>query len=128
MSHFSKIKTTLRDIEMLKLALTDLGLNFNASSQSIVGYQSQMHDADIIISQSNTYDFGFTWNGSEYELVVDPQYWRQPWSIQLFIEKLAQSYAYNSITSKSKYSGFEQLDEKVQSDGAIKLTFQRWID
>nr|YP_010337224.1 hypothetical protein MW575_pgp051 [Pseudoerythrocladia kornmannii]QUE28305.1 Ycf35 [Pseudoerythrocladia kornmannii]UNJ16809.1 hypothetical protein [Pseudoerythrocladia kornmannii] len=128
MSHFSKIRTTIRDIEMLKLALIDLGLTFDASAQPLVGYQSQTHNAEIVINQSNDYDFGFAWNGSEYELIVDPQYWRQPWSIESFVEKLTQLYACNSISREGVHFGFEKIDQTVGNNGAIKLTFQRWID
>nr|QUE30032.1 Ycf35 [Erythrocladia irregularis] len=128
MSHFSKITTTIRDIEMLKLALKDLGLVVNSSVQSLVGYQLQTHNAQIVINQTNNCDFGFSWNGSEYELIVDAQYWCQPWSIDAFVDKLTQSYAYNSITKEGSNFGFEKVDQKLGNDGAIKLTFQRWID
>nr|YP_010337031.1 hypothetical protein MW574_pgp051 [Madagascaria erythrocladioides]QUE29061.1 Ycf35 [Madagascaria erythrocladioides]UNJ16616.1 hypothetical protein [Madagascaria erythrocladioides] len=128
MSHFSKIKTTIRDIEMLKLALTDLGLNFDAKIQTIKGYQNQQVDAELVIKQVNNYDFGFTWNGREYELIVDAQFWNQPWSVDCFLEKLMQAYAYNSISKQGYNSGFEKLEKKVADNGAIKLTFQRWIN
>nr|QUE28509.1 Ycf35 [Porphyrostromium boryanum] len=128
MSHFSKIKTIIKDREMLKLSLTDLGLDFDASHSSITGYDSNILPVEIIINQTNGYSFGFTWSGSEYELVVDPQFWRQPWSIESFLERLTQSYAYHSINKEGQASGFEKVNQKLNSNGAIKLTFQRWID
>lgn len=128
MSHFSKIKTVIKDLDMLKLSLTDLNLNFDLSEQQIVGYNSDICTADIVINQTNNYNFGFVWSGTEYELVVDPQFWRQPWSIELFLEKLTQSYAYHSVNKESMVSGFEKIDQTLQNNGAIKLTFQRWID
>ena len=128
MSHFSKIKTTLTDLDMLKLSLNDLDLDFDSMNQEIVGYNSETCRAEIVIQQTNNYSFGFAWNGHEYELIVDPQFWRQPWSIELFLEKLTQSYAYHSINKESAACGFEQVDQTLQNNGAIKLTFQRWID
>nr|QUE29558.1 Ycf35 [Erythrotrichia foliiformis] len=128
MSHFSKIKTIIKDRDMLKLSLIDLGLDFDESNREIVGYGSETCVAEIVIEQSNNYDFGFAWNGDEYELVVDPQFWRQPWSIESFLERLAQSYAYHAVTKEGLVFGFEKVDQTLQNDGAIKLTFQRWID
>nr|QUE28128.1 Ycf35 [Sahlingia subintegra] len=128
MSHFSKIKTIIKDLDMLKLSLTDLDLDFNLSDQRIIGYDSETCLAEIVIEQTNNYSFGFAWNGNEYELVVDPQFWRQPWSIDSFLERLTQSYAYHSITKEGMVSGFEKVNQSLQNDGAIKLTFQRWID
>nr|QUE29426.1 Ycf35 [Erythrotrichia longistipitata] len=128
MSHFSKIKTIIKDLDTLKLSLIDLNLDFDTSQRQIVGYDSDVCKADIVINQTNNYNFGFVWSGNEYELVVDPQFWRQPWSIELFLEKLTQSYAYHSVNKESTASGFEKIDQTLQNNGAIKLTFQRWID
>nr|YP_009297471.1 hypothetical protein Eryt_146 [Erythrotrichia carnea]AOM66814.1 hypothetical protein Eryt_146 [Erythrotrichia carnea] len=128
MSHFSKIKTIIKDLDMLKLSLTDLGLDFDASNRKIIGYDSETCVAEIVIQQTNNYSFGFAWNGGEYELVVDPQFWRQPWSIESFLERLTQSYAYHSVTKEGVASGFEKVEQTLQDNGAIKLTFQRWID
>nr|QUE29250.1 Ycf35 [Erythrotrichia welwitschii] len=128
MSHLSKIKTIIKDLDMLKLSLTDLGLDFNVSNLEIVGYNSDVCRAEIVVEQSNNYSFGFVRNGDEYELVVDPQFWRQPWSIESFLERLTQSYAYHSVSREGLVSGFEKVDQTLQKNGAIKLTFQRWID
>ena len=128
MSHFSKIKTIIKDLDMLKLSLTDLGLDFDTSNREIIGYDSEICLAEIVIQQTNNYSFGFTWNGREYELVVDPQFWRQPWSIESFLERLTQSYAYHSVNKEGLASGFEKVEQTLQDNGAIKLTFQRWID
>lgn len=128
MSHFSKIKTIIKDREMLKLSLTDLGLNFHVLHGSTIDTDSETCPAEIIIQQTNDRSFGFAWSGCEYELVVDPQLWRQPWSIESFLERLTQSYAYHSVTKEGQTSGFEKVDQKLHSNGAIKLTFQRWID
>nr|AOM68069.2 hypothetical protein Rhodc_040 [Rhodochaete parvula]ARO91338.1 conserved hypothetical plastid protein [Rhodochaete parvula] len=128
MSHFSKIKTTIHDVEMLKSALRDLGLSFNTQTQFLKGNQEQVYEAEIVISQSNKNNFGFSWNGHEYELVVDFQFWCQPWSVDCFLERLMQCYAYNSIVKQGSHHGFEKIKQVTDATGAIQLTFQRWID
>ena len=53
MSHFTKIKTKIYDLEILKKSLTDLNLEFTAENLEINGYNNQKASADLIIKQSN---------------------------------------------------------------------------
>ena len=39
MSHFTKIKTTLKDLTVLKKSLTDLSVQWEAKSQVVKGYK-----------------------------------------------------------------------------------------
>ena len=58
MSHFSQIKTQIRNLESLKNALTDLGVAWKGGSHSLRGYQGITHSAEIAIEQENVYDIG----------------------------------------------------------------------
>jgi len=126
MSHFSKIKTSLLDLEILKISLSDLGIVFDTTLSSIQGYNNQIHPADLIIKQSNNYDIGFVWNGAEYQLVTDVQFWQQSWPVDLFLNRITQRYAYNSIVKLSELNGFQTIEETQQENGSVKLTLQRW--
>ena len=33
----------------------------------------------------------FSWNGFEYQLVADLQFWQQPWSVELFLDKVSST-------------------------------------
>ena len=126
MSHFSKIHTTLKDLNLLKQSLTDLSFQWDTKSQTVRGYKEQTSFANLVIKQNNNYDMGFTWNGFEYQLVADLQFWQQPWSVESFLDKVSQRYAYNSIIQATKKQGFETVEEINQDNGTIKLTLQRW--
>lgn len=126
MSHFSKIKTTLRDLALLQKSLDDLGVRWDENIKSLNGYKSQTCFANLVIKQNNNYDIGFTWNGTEYQLVADLQFWQQPWSVELFLDKITQRYAYNSILKATQTQGFQTVEELTQENGSIKLTLQRW--
>lgn len=126
MSHFSKIHTTLKDLDLLKQSLTDLSVQWDAQSQTVRGYKEQTSFANLVIKQNNNYDIGFTWNGFEYQLVADLQFWQQPWSVESFLDRVSQRYAYNSIVKATKEQGFETVEEVNQDNGTIKLTLQRW--
>lgn len=69
MSHFSQIKTQIRNVESLKDALSELGLDWKQGPREVRGYRGQKQNAEITIEQDNGYDIGFRWNGQEYELV-----------------------------------------------------------
>jgi|TARA_B110000261_G_scaffold145041_1_gene168133 hypothetical protein len=90
------------------------------------GYKEKTSFANLVIKQNNNYDIGFTWNGFEYQLVADLQFWQQPWSVESFLDKVSQRYAYNSIIKATEKQGFETVEEVNQDNGTIRLTLQRW--
>ena len=114
MSHFSKIKTSLKDLNLLQKSLSDLGVFCDENINTLNGYKSQKCFANLVIKQNNNYDIGFTWNGSEYQLVADLQFWQQPWSVDLFLDKVTQRYAYNSILKAPQLQGFQTVEEVTQ--------------
>jgi hypothetical protein len=126
MSHFSQIKTQIRNLDSLKVALTNSGIDWVAGPAQVRGYQGQTHSADVAIQQDNGYDIGFSWNGNEYELVADLQYWNQPLSVQGFINKVTQNYAYQTVLSTTEKQGFQVAETEKNSDGSIRLVLQRW--
>lgn len=126
MSHFSQIKTQIRNIESLKNALTDLGVAWKDGSHSLRGYQGITHTAEIAIEQDNGYDIGFKWNGKEYELVADLQYWAQNLSVEGFLRQVTQRYAYRTVVEETAKAGFQVSEQKQNQDGSIRLVVQRW--
>ncbi|MEC4803085.1 MAG: DUF1257 domain-containing protein [Jaaginema sp. PMC 1079.18] len=126
MSHFSKIKTQVRNLSSLKSALQDLDIAWKPGPQAVRGYQGQTRNAEVVIEQDNDYDIGFSWNGSEYELVADLQYWQQPWSVDGFLQRVTQRYAYHTVVSESVNQGFQVTEQRNQEDGSIRLVVQRW--
>lgn len=126
MSHFSQIKTQIRNLTSLQAALTDLGVDWKSGPTAVRGYQGQTRNAEIAIEQENGYDVGFSWNGKEYELVADLQYWQQPWSVEGFLSKVTQRYAYQTVLNETSRQGFQVVEQQQNSDGSIRLLVQRW--
>jgi Protein of unknown function (DUF1257) len=126
MSHFSQIKTQIRDLTSLQAALSDLEIDWKSGPQAVRGYQGQTSQADVAIEQSNGYDIGFSWNGQEYELIADLQYWQQPLSVQGFLNRVTQRYAYHTIVNETERQGFQVAEQQKQQDGSIRLVLQRW--
>jgi hypothetical protein len=126
MSHFSQIKTQIRNLSSLQAALSDLGVDWKAGPCDVRGYRGQTQKAEIAIEQENGYDIGFAWNGSEYELVADLQYWRQQWTVDRFLSRLTQRYAYHTVVDESAQKGFQLTEQQQNPDGSIRLVLQRW--
>ena len=126
MSHFSQIKTQIRNLSSLQAALTDMGLDWKAGPQQVRGYRGQTRTAEVTIEQDNGYDIGFSWNGKEYELVADLQFWRQEWTVERFLSRVTQQYAYHTVLNESTQKGFQVTEQEKNSDGSIRLVLQRW--
>lgn len=126
MSHFSQIKTQIRDLKCLQSALSDLGTEWKSGSKPIRGYQGSTHDAEVVIEQDNGFDIGFSWNGEEYSLVADLQYWKQPLTVDGFLRQVTQRYAYHTVLEQTQNQGFQVSEEQKQEDGSIRLVLQRW--
>jgi Protein of unknown function (DUF1257) len=126
MSHFSQIKTQIRNLPALESALTDLGLTWKKGPEPIRGYQGQTQTAELVVEQENGYGIGFSWNGQEYELVSDLDFWKQAWSVDRFLAKVTQRYAYHTVVETATSQGFQVAQEAQNSDGSIRLVVQRW--
>ncbi|MEL6491595.1 MAG: DUF1257 domain-containing protein [Cyanobacteria bacterium J06634_6] len=128
MSHFSQIKTKLRNLSSLQLALNDAGVSWQAGPKAVRGYQGDTTTAEVVIEQENGYDVGFKHNAQtgDYELVADLQYWQQPLSVEGFLNQVTQRYAYHTVVNESAVKGFQVSEQVANEDGSIRLVLQRW--
>ena len=128
MSHFSTVKTELRDRESLLAALRDLGQEPSAGEQPVRGYRGQTVTADLCCPQNEGGDIGFRWNSGEqrYELVTDLDLWKQSVPVERFLAQLTQRYALQSILRSSAEEGYQVAEQRQQADGSIELVVTRW--
>ena len=120
MSHFTTIKTQIKDIAALRLACTELGLKLlqNADAR---GYGGEVRQGDFVIQLAGPYDiavnlqpdktFGLTtdWWDGHVEKVVGKDY-----------SKLLQLYAVHKASTEARKKGFSIL-RRPQKNGEIKL-------
>jgi hypothetical protein len=126
MSHFSQIKTQIRNLSSLQQALTDLGIDWKPGPRTVRGYRGQTSHAEVVIQQDNGYDIGFSWNGKEYEMVADLQYWQQNLSVDGFLRQVTQRYAYQTVVKETAKQGFQITEQQQNQDGSIRVLVQRW--
>jgi hypothetical protein len=120
MSHFTEITTQIKDIEALRLACQELGLNLLQNAEAR-GYYDNKTKGDYVIQLKGPYDialnkqpdgtFGITsdlWNG-HVEKEVGQGY-----------GKLLQLYGVHKATMEARKKGLSVLRRQKQ-DGSIKL-------
>ena len=128
MSHFSTVKTELRDRSALLEALRDLGHQPSEGERPVRGYRGQTVLADLAIASDQGGDLGFRWNAEvgSYELVTDLDLWKQPVPVERFLAQLTQRYALRSILAASEQEGFQVSEQRQALDGSIELVVTRW--
>ena len=128
MSHFSTIKTKLKETEPLIKALDVLGYNPNQDEKFVKGYQGKFTAVDISLDLPESTKVGFKWdnNSNSYELVTDLDLWKFDLPVERFISKVTQMYAYHTIISKSEDDGYQIVEQKNKNDGSIELVLTKW--
>ena len=129
MSHFSTIKTKLRNKPQLQEALEILQYDVKEDQELKVtgshGINHETVEAELAIGS----DVGFRMNPmtGEYELVADLETWNQPIPVERFLDKVNQQYARMTIHDQVKKMGFQVEEEWEMDDNSIELTVTRWI-
>ena len=128
MSHFSRIKTKIKNKPELEEALLLLQYDVKEDQElKVTGSHGIKHEtvtADLAIGG----DVGFRLNPmtNEYELVADLETWNQPIPVERFLDKVNQQYARMSIHNQVKKMGFQVEEEWEMEDNSIELVVTRW--
>ena len=128
MSHFSTIKTQLKEAEPLVKALNNLGYIINQEEKFVKGYRGKFTAVDISMNLPGDTKVGFKWNinSKSYELVADLDLWKFELPVERFISKVTQMYAYQTIISKTKEDGYQLVEQNNKNDGSIELVLTKW--
>ena len=136
MSHFSTIKTKIKDRDALLEALERVGERPNVPFQGtkvvelvIVNPDHAEDHPTMEVDVSIGVDVGFKLNESTgtYELVADRQTWDKDVPIERFMEKVTQQYARMLLHREVEEKGYEIEEEWEMDDNSIELTVSRWI-
>ena len=128
MSHFSTIKTQLKESEPLIKALKNLGYTLNQEEKFIKGYRGKFTAVDISMNLPSDTKVGFKWDSNikAYELVTDLDLWNFEIPVERFISKVTQMYAYHTIIAKTEEDGYQIVEQKNKNDGSIELVLTKW--
>ena len=129
MSHFSKIKTKIKDKDTLLKALVLLGEKVGLDKELRVGGNHGVGHETVQVEVNLGKDIGFRWNKEDniYELITDLQTWNKPISVQRFLDKITQQYALQTVTKSAEEEGFtvESIKTNPQNN-SIDIVATRW--
>tara|TARA_R100000742_G_C4223178_1_gene46431 strand:+ start:274 stop:684 length:411 start_codon:yes stop_codon:yes gene_type:complete len=136
MSHFSTIKTKIKDRDALLQALERVGERPNVPFQGtqvvelvIINPDHAEDHPTMEVDVSIGVDVGFKLNESTgtYELVADRQTWDKDVPIERFMEKVTQQYARMLLHREVEEKGYQIEEEWEMDNNSIELTVSRWI-
>lgn len=119
MSHFTTIKTQIKDIEALRSACKEMGLTLLQNAEAR-GFAENKLKGDYVIQLKGPYDVALNKEGDAYGLTTD---W---WSGHVEKEvgsnfgKLLQLYGVHKATMEARKKGLGVL-RRAKQDGSIKL-------
>lgn len=125
MSHFTTIKTEIRDPDILKRTLSDLKFEFHENGK-IPGHRGQMENVDIAVGAAGYSSFGFKKREGKdcYEIRGLVEY-LQNREVSMMIKEVLQEYAYRKILHETRKRGFSLIQEERLKAGTIKLVLRK---
>ena len=137
MSHFSTIRTKIKDKPALIEALERLGervnnpedLGMSVVDLVITNPSHAEEHPTMEVDLSIGVDVGFKFNRitGSYELIADRQTWDKDVPIERFMEKVTQQYARMMLHNVLKEEEFVVDEEWELDDNSIELTVSRWV-
>ena len=128
MSHFTRLKTRIRDIEALMSCLREMGYRVEKGG-TIGGFEGK-RAVDVAVRMAQGYDVGFT-RGRDgfYEVVAD--WWGVQEAKQGELTKqleiaVRRQYAISSTLQQLQTQGFNITDRTQLKDGAVRIVARRW--
>jgi hypothetical protein len=135
MSHFTCIKTQLKNRDTLIQALTDVGFDdveVHETAQHLYGYQGDVREqtAEVIIRREYigewSNDIGFKQqDDGQFESIIseyDCHKYSQEW-----LNGLTQRYGYHTLLATAPTQGFTVEEEETLEDGTIRVVVARWV-
>ena len=125
MSHFTRIKTKIRDLETVKAALVTLGITKIEEGQNlqINGWQGAINKTNAVLKfkMPNGYEIGLS-KADDDSYNVEGDLMMANFNVQ----KLNKAYANITIRRAAEIQGFNVVEEIEQKDGSVKLVVELW--
>ena len=120
MSHFTTIKTQIKDIEALKSACSEMGLPVLEKAQAR-GYYENKTQGDFVIKLTGPYDIALNKQADgTFGLTADLWQGHVEKEVGQGYGKLLQLYGVHKATMEARKKGLSVL-RRQQQNGAIKL-------
>lgn len=125
MSHFTTIRTELRDLDILLETLEDLGLS-SKGGRVAKGYGGSKRQAEVAVYRSSSFLFRFgrvSPNGP-YAVTGLKGVLSRPY-VQKLLKKIMQDYGRRKVLKEARKRGFALVRQQVNAGGAMKLVLRK---
>ena len=135
MSHFTEVKTKLKNKERIMKVLENLGFEVVTEEEglkngvNVRGYFDDTTAADFKILTKSKYDIGFVSNDDgTYEVIGDWELMPKVSGIEqeLFVNKLSQEYAHETVKELAEQKGYSVDYIESEEDGTIEMVVTQW--
>jgi hypothetical protein len=133
MSHFTRLRTALRDPKLLARALGELGfaqVEVHDTAQPLHGYwgQTGAERAEVVIrrqdAQAASADIGFALQRDGcYAIVLDSMDTHRYGGT--WLARLTQAYGHAAALQYAESHGYEVLTDEAEQDGTRRVTLRR---
>ena len=120
MSHFTRIRTQLHDLDTVRRTLEEMG--YTVTEGTARGYGTQRVAADLVVKMDGNCDIGFQKTANGIVMVADV------WGIRIdreeFLQQVTQRYAHITVLDQAEKQGFQVVTEETLQDGSVRLVMQ----
>ena len=125
MSHFSTIKTKLKDKDVLIKALNTLSYS---AQENVLLDNHDDHDHrqwNVEVGITRYVGFKRSQDGT-LELVAELDAWEESIPIERFLQKVTQAYAREMLVETVQEKGYTVVSEQKSVDNTIELVVEKW--
>ena len=130
MSHFTCIKTQIKERPYLIEALEIMGHDVQENQELVITNPDHAEDHPVVhaeVAISNDIGFRYNEETQTYDLYSDHATWNLNVPVERFRDKVNQQYARMLLHGTVKEEGFEVAEEWEMDDNSLELTVTRWI-
>ena len=130
MSHFTCIKTKIKERPYLIEALQIMGHDVQENQELVITNPDHAEDHPVVhaeVAISNDIGFRYNEETQTYDLYSDHATWNLNVPVERFRDKVSQQYARMLLHGTVKEEGFTVQEEWEMDDNSIELTVTRWI-
>lgn len=132
MSHFSRLKTKLRDKDVLIQSLSEMGFSIRNGGR-IRGYEGE-HEVDLAVETAGGFGIGFVEApDGTFDMVADSwavggrKQQKVLTGLERTMERIQQEYAVKSVLAQTEREGYELVEQVQEENGTVRIVVRRWV-
>lgn len=124
MSHFTRVRTKVKNREQLIQALENLGYTVEERAE-VRGWRGRTERADVVVRLEGKYDIGFKRANRQQAFEVVADWFGVSLEQDAFTNAVQQEYALVGAEVQARKAGWSNLKRHRQEDGTVVLRGRR---